>query len=126
MAKVLILACFLCLSVPAAAQDDCNAHPRWLVVTVVYGNLVLGDGQSFEVSTGVQTLDRCEFAYSMSDVNSSSENPLQRRVWSLGARAEIVGSDYPRVNRYYVKETVHDICAAVDDCADATAGALER
>ena len=106
---------------PAAAQDDdCDADPRWLVVTVVYSRIASG-GEGFDTATGVRTVDRCDVD-TMSEVDPDKENPILRRMWNAGARTELFGGDGPDTWSYwyYVRETIHDICAVLNDCADAT------
>ena len=51
------------LSSPLAAQDLCDAHPRWLIVTVVGTALVNAEMQREEepgtLLNGITVIDRC-------------------------------------------------------------------
>ena len=106
------------------AQDKpCDARPRWLVVTVVRGDLYVRaeddagweKSEVFSKETGAQMLDRCVASWSGIE-ESDAEPPIQSVFSVQGADSFFT---------YYVAETVQEICAVLDDCGDATTGKVE-
>ena len=95
---------------PADAQEGtCNARPRWLVVTVVSGMTESASGSVSEWNTtGARLVDRCRIT-SMFEI--STDGPV---------KTEIHVRDSGGFHAIAIAESVHDICAAVDDCANAT------
>ena len=100
-------------------QEECAASPRWLVVTVVYGHRISEDGERFELPNGVDAIDRCKAAQ-MSELDADSQDPGRQWVWNAGARTQLSNRRGHPVWRYYVKETLQEICAALEDCRNAT------
>lgn len=108
-----------------SAQEPCLVRPRWIAVTVVGGTFTLS-GQTSRVGSGARLIDRCgpsEIVY-VAELGPHWRNEEAVAAYRDGARTNI--NMAPRVTRddnfttYYVKETVQDICAAMDDCGDAT------
>ena len=110
MRLLLIVGGVVALSAPAVAQDaPCDARPRWLVVTVVAGVFEPNEGEDdVVVSLGARIVDRC-FIGSVSEL--SDEGPAKSFLRLRFRNGE---------ETIAVAETVQQICAAVDDCADAT------
>ena len=127
---VAMLAMCLWTAGTATAQEQCTARPRWIAVTVVTALFLSSDGTStdtFPLQSGVQLLDRCDSEESTVSVNQLTEDvtvPRKAAAYRAGARTEISWFRGPPSDvsgfEYYVAETVQDICAAMDDCGDAT------
>ena len=106
----------------AHAQDSvCDAEPRYLVVTVV-GSDAVREGERDEFFTdadvGAYMLDRCRTSQSQPFLTfPASERP------DLADEAQasfMINWDADSFIRYYVRESLHEICAVLADCADAT------
>ncbi|MCY4594831.1 MAG: hypothetical protein OXC19_08545 [Bryobacterales bacterium] len=113
------------------AQEQCTARPRWIAVTLVTALSLSSDGTStdrFPLASGVELLDRCDSEESTMSVNELTEDvtvPRKAAAYRAGARTEVswvrpLPSGGARGTEYYVAETVKDICAAMNDCGDAT------
>ena len=106
----------------AHAQDStCDAEPRYLVVTVV-GSDTVRDGERDEFWTdadvGTYMLDRCRISQSQ----PFRTYPARERP-DLADEAQasfMIYRDADSFTWYYVRESLHDICAVLADCADAT------
>ena len=123
MTRTLLAAVLLLTSLgQASAQEQCDADPKWLVVTVVDGTGRLGD-QNLTVGTGARFLRRCEIVYIGTLKETEYYADSYNRARDAGAQTVINTSNTgaESFTQYFVKETVHAICAAVNDCADATA-----
>ena len=110
----------------AWAQEDekCAASPRWIAVTVVKAHLQTPT-QHIELGAGVQLLDRCYgHQVQVGEILATNRNPLYVAAQSEGARSffsQTSGTgDNTVLQTFFVKETVQQICAAMDDCGDAT------
>ena len=124
-----LTAIVLMQTVPANAQDSrCNAQPRWLAVTVVSGTTIgIGD-RPIQASAGVQLVDRCEdtrltFVSELDPIGYAGDGA---EAFAQGAKSRlhfyyIPSDDDPIFTVLFVKETVQQLCAAMDDCGDATA-----
>ena len=108
----------------AHAQDTaCDAEPRYLVVTVVGSEWVEIDGTSNEslrdvFGGGVRMFDRCEYAGLTLDGSG-----VNRRRPDLDGQHGAIATLHFRDGSYalyFVRESLHDICAVLADCADAT------
>ena len=128
---VAMLALCLWTAGTANAQEQCTARPRWIAVTVVTALFLSSDGTStdtFPLAAGVRLLDRCDSEESTMSVDQLTEDvtvPRKAAAYRAGARTEVswvrpLPSGGARATEYYVAETVQDICAAMDDCGDAT------
>ena len=115
-------------AVPANAQDSrCDAQPRWLAVTVVSGTTIgLGD-RPIQAVTGVQLVNRCEDTRLtfVSELDPTSHGGDGAEAFDQGAKSRLhfyyIRSDDDAIFRVlFVKETVQQLCAAMDDCGDAT------
>ena len=126
MRALIVVASFLLASLPhaevAAQGGSCNAKPRWIVVTVVAGYTVseLETPTAWE-NLGARAVDRCAIL-EMFEINRLDQR-FARGVGDefVGAKAALrlhggAGVSY----ELQISESVHDICAAVDDCANAT------
>ena len=124
MTSRLLLTCTMVCASPVAAQEpSCDADPRWLVVTVVASRMSNDDGEMEYVredgervpfrdfSLGALMLDRCEGYYGFGSAGAEAFTGAQTTVSIRGGTTNTF---------YYVRESVHDICAAISDCADAT------
>ena len=136
MRIILVAAMVLGVVVVGRAQspEPCTARPRWLAVTVVGGWSVLTDGGGRVGETinsagpQLRLLDRCWLGDSpyIGQVNPLDSDPLDdhKTIWEAGGRT-VIRANGDSDNLYpfhvlYLRETVHDICAAMDDCGDAT------
>ena len=132
LTAVVVAVCLL--GVGAYAQEPCTAQPRWLVVTVVGSwSIFTKDGERVgetinSAGPQQQLLDRCSLGESpyVGDVNPLYPDPLDDHgpIWDAGGRTVIRAHPnnqtiYPYQVLYLV-ETVQAICAAMDDCGDAT------
>lgn len=125
MKRTLLAAVLLLTSLgQAGAQEQCDADPKWLVVTIIDGEGRMGD-QDLAVSTGTRFLQRCNIVYIAALKETEYYAESYNRARDAGARTVINTSNTlaESFTQYFVKETVHAICAAVNDCADATANA---
>ena len=108
---------------PLGAQDSCDADPRWIVVTIVGSVLLDPDGEPVpemeDAGQGARMLDRCEIIQ-IAEVR-------QARVGG-NSQALIQVSQGPGTTTtlWYVRESVEEICAAMDDCGDATVTARDE
>ena len=117
----------------ARAQEDekCAASPRWLAVTVVKAHIATST-QEIEMPAGVQLLDRCYYGdqVEVRDISATSKDPKDVAASSEGAKSIVWQAsstgDNIVVRTFFVKETVQQICAAMDDCGDATRVLAER
>ena len=121
LAVVLILAAALAGGAAKAQDEQCDARPRWLVVTVIDGWFVLdADSERLDVPPGARFMDRCEFVY-VAEITGDEALEDYQLGWVAGARTVINASSYAEnFTQYFVRETVQEICAVLDDCADAT------
>ena len=126
----------LCLSTPAIAQrgESCDAKPRWLLVTVLeldyYTPSKSKDGSGLrkhEAASGkipngrLQMIDRCgNGIIQMSDNNGigPGEGKPGKAIIEHSLYSE--GGEITTLVRYFVKESMADLCRAMKDCADAT------
>ena len=114
--------------VAAAQSEPCDARPRWLAVTVVGGLVAAGAVEPFEVGVGVKLLDRCGPSPigSVSELSGDEVAAGSQEAHAAGGRTMMTAGQLPNAYFiYYVRETVQEICAVLDDCADATAGKIE-
>ena len=103
----------------AALQDvalraQCDANPRWLLVTVTdvsYVNFRTTERTDVDVLNRQQMIDRCE----VDKVDEQSTS--QSAVLTITAAGTPVPDSFTLL---FVDETPQEICAAVRDCADAT------
>ena len=105
----------------AHAQDSaCDAEPRYLVVTVV-GSDTVREGQVDEffkdADKGAFMLDRCDYARVHFSGPSHGDRPDLADVMQATI---IVNRNRDTLTLYHVRESLHDICAVLADCADAT------
>ena len=105
----------------AHAQDStCDAEPRYLVVTVV-GSETVRDGQRDEffrdAGRGVNMIDRCGGATVQIGQSAPGDRP---DLADLAQATIVVHYDSEDFTIYWVRESLHDICAVLADCADAT------
>ena len=109
---------------PVAAQETaCTASPRFLLVTVLQARVSDIDGSAdddtlYAIPPGPHILDRCGGRTRMRffDVRiypQLADIPGARTYIRLDA--DTLGT------QYFVEESLHDICRALADCADATA-----
>ena len=118
-----------------AAQAPCDARPRWLAVTVVGGWSLFTDGgervgETIDIAgPQLRLLDRCWLGESpyIGPVNPLYRDSLDdhQAIWTAGGRTVIRATNSDENQFYpfhvlYLRETVQDICAAMDDCGDAT------
>ncbi len=109
----------------AHAQDStCDAEPRYLVVTVV-GSATYFDGQRAEVladmGLGTNMFDRCGGTAVMIGQAGGPGAVLADHPRLAEAQAAItVHRSDGDFTTYLVHESLHDICAVLADCADAT------
>lgn len=111
----------------ASAQDDekCDAKPRWIAVTVVEGWFESSAPQTLEMDSGEQLLDRCMILGVDWDVRELKATSRRGTAVTKGARTSFSASRSMDdggwiMYTFLVKETVQQICAAMDDCGDAT------
>ena len=113
-------------SVPAVSAQEftCTASPRLLLVTVVLARMTDFQNPDNKDSpfndtvyrTGPRLLDRCQGGGDM------SFRGLLEEERTLGARSHltVVTSSGRFGYEYFVTESIHEICAVLADCADAT------
>lgn len=123
-----LIASVLMQTIHANAQESgCDARPRWLAVTVVSGRTIgLGD-RTVQASAGVQLVDRCEdtrltFVSELDPISYSGDGA---EAFAQGAKSRLhfyhIPPDGDLIFRVlFVRETVQQLCAAMDDCGDAT------
>lgn len=127
---VALVAALLLLAAPVAAQEEkCDAKPRWIAVDVVRGYVDNNHG-GFETLSGLQLLDRCK-GFDVTEAGGGERN-MEPEAAADGARSVIsqINQDsngkVAAIVHYYVRESVHKICAAMDDCGDAVRQAQEE
>lgn len=125
----LLLAALLGSAAWAQEDEKCAASPRWIAVTVVKAHLETST-QEMEMAAGVQLLDRCYGDQTqVREISATSRNPKHTAATSEGAKSFVWQTsgtgDNIVMQTYFVKETVQQICAAMDDCGDATRGREE-
>ena len=103
------------------AQDaPCDAEPRYRVVTGV-GSDTVREGQVDEffkdADKGAFMLDRCDYARVEFSGPSHGDRPDLADVMQATI---IVNRNRDTLTLYHVRESLHDICAVLADCADAT------
>ena len=107
MRGLLLALALASFALPIAAQTPCDADPRWIVALtdIVLGELLFDRCEGQEVTMG-EPREREQATQSL------SLGVAQTRIVVRLGSGELV--------TYYVLESLHDICAAVDDCGDAT------
>ena len=106
-----------------AQEPPCDARPRWLVVTVTSISLTMAGTDSTDPVAreldfyGKQIFDRCEIEISGYENSESGEH-----------RGSVISRNdqYGALELSRVKESVQEICAVLDDCADATVPAARE
>ena len=126
MKKLVFVLLALVWGSPAWAQEDekCAASPRWIAVTVVKAYIQTSE-QDMETATGVQLLDRCYGdSVQVGEVSATSRSPKAVAARGEGAKsfvAQVSGTgDNFIMKTSFIQETVGQLCAAMDDCGDAT------
>ena len=110
------------LAFPLVAQEPCDADPRWLVVTVAGVRMIdselqpIGDEEPTEMISGVTVLDRCGRGTLTIHEDEGELRDLGRGRANIWTRHEGIDGYWI----YYVRESVHDVCAVLADCVDAT------
>ena len=127
---VLLLAALWGSAARAQEDEKCAASPRWIAVTVVKAHLETPK-QEMMKAAGVQLLDRCYGdQVQVGEIPSTSRNPKYVAASSEGAESFVWQAsgtgDNIVMQTFFVKETVQQICAAMDDCGDATRAREER
>lgn len=106
------------LVVPADAQSIADGpwctDPRWLVVTMINEGSITGIYHEI-----ITTIDRC-FASNI-DGFSMTALGVGTDLYREGARTRITLWRDDDSRHILVKETIHELCAVIRDCADATA-----
>ena len=127
---VAAVAALLLLAAPVAGQEEkCDAKPRWIAVDVVRGYVDNNHG-GFETLSGLQLVDRCK-GFAVTEVRGGARSMAQEAA-ADGARSVISQINLDSNGKvavsvyYYVRESVHQICAAMDDCGDAVRQAQEE
>ena len=126
---ILIAGLLLFATLPAHAQESCDAKPRWLLVTVLetdwYARSEDDDGKfdrkgyplSGKTPDGsLNMIDRCSGTVLMS-INPSPESKPGKTLLT------VLHYEGPRPSgqiQYWVKESLQDLCRAMKDCGDAT------
>ena len=125
---VLIFCLYMLVPTFAIAQQDesCDANPRWLLVTVVQSEVWMKPNNEKKVelvdqlsdySSGerLQLVDRCYGdTFDISHYSGSKENIAAEINWAFYSSTQELKSWY----RIWVKESLQDICQAMQDCAD--------
>ena len=114
------------LAVPLAAQDICEATPRWLIVTVVGTEIIntemQREGEPVTALNGIMVLDRCsggDWPVTFSEyISNLPGGRAQAQIW-VRRDDDAFGEDAGWWV-YYVRESVHDICSVLEDCGDAS------
>ena len=107
----------------AIAQQDesCDANPRWLLVTVVRSaGRLPGEDEKTQYSgeERLELVDRCAGdSFGISEHQGESEDIESEIWWTIVSQ---VTGETMAWTKIWVKESLHDICRAVRDCADAT------
>ena len=127
---VLLLAVLWGSAVRAQEDEKCAASPRWVAVTVVKAHLKTSK-QEMEMAAGVQLLDRCYGdQVQVGEISATSRDPKYVAASSEGAKSFVWQTSGTGDNivmlTFFVKETVQQVCAAMDDCGDATRAREER
>ena len=132
-ATFLLVAASLTLA-PAFAEEPCDANPRWLLVMVVKqeswwkpvnkenSELERVDALSYRLDKErLELVDRCEnkfvsirIDHDDSEKNAETKITQYRQSWQK--KEWVLESTYT----IWIKESLHDLCRAMRDCADAT------
>ena len=124
MRGLLLALALASFALPIAAQTPCDADPRWIVVTVVRFEWTNADGQRnvalTDIVLGELLFDRCEGQEVTMDEPREREQATQSLSLGVAQTRIVVRLGSGDRLTYYVLESLHDICAAVDDCGDAT------
>ncbi len=118
--KALLTLLLLTLPSLASAQEEtCDAKPRWLLVTVVQDrDNIGGETKTATWPEGeLRLVDRCQ-ADHFSVTSASKQDP------GLTLISKFYTDSKGKISTFvdlWVKESLHDICLAMRDCADATA-----
>ena len=106
VARWLVIAVLMLLPSMASAQEPCSEDPRYLLVTVVPGEVYLDGKVLLELAVGPHLLDLCDgdvTMYSHADgaevANHYGEGSFQRRI---------------------VRETLTELCRAMSSCVVVT------
>ena len=126
----------LCLSTPAIAQrgESCDAKPRYILVTVLEldfytrsqskdgSGLVKHEAISGKIPNGrLQMIDRCgNGVIQMSDNNGIGSGKGKPGKAIIEDFLYSEGGEIRTLLRYFVKESMADLCRAMKDCSDAT------
>ena len=122
--RSLLIAVALIVAPPLSAQEEvCDAEPRWLVVALVGSDVTGKDGESIEAfkdrRIGDKMLDRCGWPRRGVAIKEHREF----RPGGVSQSAIFVpfgdADSGWRYERLYVRQSVQDICAALNDCGDA-------
>ena len=125
-----LAAVLLCVSTGTAQEQEqeCNAKPRWIAATVLEHTVGPMDGQWEDIrfDGGLQLLDRCEF-YGKGSIRAAEigrdggDGQSVITVIKFQPANDNTGTEsFFLVSRWVLKETVQQLCAAMDDCGDAT------
>ena len=124
MRGLLLALALASFALPIAAQTPCDADPRWIVVTVVRSEWTNADGQRnvalTDIVLGELLFDRCEGQEVTMGEPREREQATQSLSLGVAQTRIVVRLGSGERLTYYVLESLHDICAAVDDCGDAT------
>ena len=107
VARWLVLAVLMLLPSLASAQEPCSEDPRYLLVTVVSGD-IYADGEAIiDLAVGPYMLDLCAGeAISLSSHADGAEVVIQYEPGS--------------VQRIIVSETLTELCRAMSSCVVVT------
>lgn len=127
MRPFMILTLYLSLLAPtfsiAQQKKPCDASPRWLLVTVVQSamwikNISKGDKPQYSDNERLELVDRCEGDVFSIQHHSGPEKGVAAEIRQVTIRD---GETIAWV-RFWVKESLRDICRAMRDCGDSTSG----
>ena len=126
----------LYLSTPAIARrgESCDAKPRYILVTVLeldyFARSKSKDGSGLrkhEAASGkipsgrLQMIDRCgDGIIQMSNNNGIGPGKGKPGKSIIEDSLYSDGGEIRTLIRYFVKESMADLCRAMNDCADAT------
>ena len=118
-----LVASLLPHSIAVAQERPCDARPRWLVVTVIAGyTLSKSEEPVAWESLGARAVDRCDI-YEMFEIDHLDQRLARgsgREFKGPKTTLRLYAASPSHTYELTISESVHDICAAVEDCADAT------
>ena len=107
VARWLVLAVLMLLPSLASAQEPCSEDPRYLLVTVVSGEIYAGGEAILDLAVGPYMLDLCGGeAVSLSSHVDGAEVVIQY--------------DAGLIQRIIVSETLTELCRAMSSCVVVT------